>query len=219
MDEDLIQAMANLDEEKTLELVREKIGNGETAFAIIEQCRKGVERVGEQYQNGSYYLSDLIMSEEIFKEAAEIIEPYFPVNDAGSRANGTRIVMGTIEGDIHDLGKNIVIYLLRSAGYQVLDLGVNVPPERFIEALHETGAAIIGVSVLLTFCIGSIKKLVKLLNESGLRRQVVVVIGGYPVNEEIREYTGADYWANNANRVMDTFALASEAVKKKHKEL
>jgi methylmalonyl-CoA mutase cobalamin-binding domain/chain len=218
MDDELINSVANLDEEKTLELVKEKIKNGETPFKIIEQCRKGVERVGEQYSNGTYYLSDLIMSEEIFREVAEIIEPYFPINNTETKTNDLKVIMGTIEGDIHDLGKNIVIYLLRSAGYQVYDLGVDVPPEKFIEAIKETGAEIIGVCVLLTFCIGAIKKLVNLLTESGLRDKVVVVMGGYPVNEQVREFTGADYFSNDANNVIETVREASkEALKKENR--
>lgn len=215
MDDALINAIADLDEEKTLDLVREKIKNGETALEIIEQCRKGVEKVGEQYENGNYYLSDLIMAEEIFKEVAEIVEPHFPINIAGNQTSDVKVIMGTIEGDIHDLGKNIVTYLLRSAGYQVYDLGIDLPPERFIEAIRETGPAILGgVCVLLTFCIGSIKKLVNLLNESGFRDRTIVVVGGYPVNDEVKEYTGADYCTNDPNRVLSIFKEASERINK-----
>jgi methylmalonyl-CoA mutase cobalamin-binding domain/chain len=214
MNDDLIVAMADLDEDRVLELVKEKIGDGQTALEIIEQCRKGVERVGEQYSNGAYYLSDLIMSEEIFKEVTEIIEPYITANIAGTQAGDVKVIMGTIEGDIHDLGKNIVSYMLRAAGYQIYDLGVDVPPERFIEAIRETGSAILGVCVLLTYCIGSIKKMITLLNESGLQDQVIVVLGGSLVNNEIKEYTGVDYCTNNANKVITIFKEASEKIKK-----
>jgi methylmalonyl-CoA mutase cobalamin-binding domain/chain len=219
MNDELIVAMADLDEEKVLELVKDKIESGETALAIIEQCRKGVEMVGDQYSNGAYYLSDLIMSEEIFKEVTEIIEPYVPHNLASAQADGVKVVMGTIEGDIHDLGKNIVAYMLRSAGYQVYDLGVNVPPEKFISVLKETGTSLLGVCVLLTYCIGPVKKLVDLLEESGLRNQVAVILGGYPVNEEIQEYTGADYCTNDANKVITIFKQAAQKIQQaRHNE-
>jgi methylmalonyl-CoA mutase cobalamin-binding domain/chain len=207
MSDDLISAMANLEEDKAISIVREKILSGETAFQIVEQCRKGVEIVGKRYSEGSYYLSDLIMSEAILKEVMDIIEPHFP--QKGTDSNGTKVIIGTIEGDIHDLGKKIVIYLLRSSGYHVYDLGVDVPPERFVEAIKETGAKIVGVCVLLTFCIGYVKKLVDLLEESGLREKVTIVVGGYPVDEQVREYTGADYISNNGAKALGIFGIIS----------
>jgi len=203
MDDDLISAMANLEEEKALALVRNKIKAGETAFEIVEQCRQGVEIVGKRYSEGSYYLSDLIMSEAILKEVMELIEHHFLIN--GTETNGIQVIMGTIEGDIHDLGKNIVIYLLRSSGYRVHDLGVDVPPEKFVEAIKETGANIVGICVLLTFCIGYVKKLVDLLEEVGLRDKVKIVLGGYPVDEQVKEYTGVDYVSNDAVLALDIF--------------
>ncbi|MDD4402547.1 MAG: cobalamin-dependent protein, partial [Desulfitobacteriaceae bacterium] len=165
------------------------------------------EIVGKRYSEGSYYLSDLIMSEAILKEVMDIIEPHFPQN--GTDSTATKVIIGTIEGDIHDLGKKIVIYLLRSSGYHVYDLGVDVPPEKFIEAIKETGAKIVGVCVLLTFCIGSVKKLVDLLEEADFRERVKVVLGGYPVDEQIREYTGVDYVANDAVLALDYFKRIS----------
>lgn len=208
MRDDLIDAMANLEEDKAIAIVRKKIEAGETAFDIVEQCRKGVEIVGKKYSEGQYYLSDLIMSEAILKEVMEIIEPHFPKN--GTEPNGTKVIMGTIEGDIHDLGKNIVIYLLRSSGYCVYDLGVDVPPERFVEAIKETGARIVGVCVLLTFCIGYVKELVDLLEETGLREKVTVVVGGYPVDEQVKEFTGVDYVSNDGVIAMEIFERITE---------
>lgn len=198
----LIKAIANLEEETTLRLVREKIESGETPLEIVEQCRKGVEIVGKRYSEEIYYLSDLIMSEEIFRGVMEILEPYFPKNVV---QNEIRLIMGTIEGDIHDLGKNIVINLLRSVGFEVRDLGVDVQPEDFVRCVKETGASIIGISVLLTFSINSVKKVIRLLEEAGLRDKVTVVIGGYPVNERIKEYTGADHYETDAIKAVELF--------------
>ncbi|NSW84289.1 MAG: cobalamin B12-binding domain-containing protein [Syntrophothermus sp.] len=208
MEDELVRAMANLDEEKTLALVTERIKAGTSALEIVEKCKRGVEIVGKRYSEGVYYLSDLIMSEEIFRGVIEIIEPYFPKDVA---ENGISIVMGTIEGDIHDLGKNIVIYFLRSTGFRVYDLGVDVPPEKFVVTLNQTGSRVLGICVLLTFCIGSIKKVVKLLEEAGMRDRVKVVIGGYPVNQQVKDYTGADYYANDLVKAMEIFrGIASE---------
>lgn len=199
---DLINAIANLEEETTLKLVKEKIASGETPLEIVEQCRKGVEIVGKKYSEEIYYLSDLIMSEEIFRGVMEILEPLFPKN---IKQNEIQLIIGTIEGDIHDLGKNIVINLLRSVGFEVHDLGVDVQPVDFVKAVKESGASIIGISVLLTFSINSVKKVIKLLEEAGLRNKVTVVIGGYPVNERIREYTGADYYETDAIKAVELF--------------
>ncbi|MCO5384982.1 MAG: cobalamin-dependent protein [Desulfosporosinus sp.] len=199
MKDELQIAMADLDEERTLMLVEERVKAGYSSVEIIESCRRGVEVVGEKYSDSHYYLSDLIMSEEILKGVMRILEPYIPTNGS---VKGLSIVMGTIEGDIHDLGKNIIIYLLRSSGYQVHDLGVDVTPERFIQAVNETKASILGISVLLSFCIGSIKKVVDLLEDAGLRDKVQVVVGGYPVNQEVKEFTGADFYANDVTEAM-----------------
>ncbi len=216
MGKDLIEAIANLDEERAIAIVREKMSSGETAYEIVEQCKKGVEMVGKRYSEGSYYLSDLIMSAEILKEIMVIIEPYFYKNVAEfTEGNGAQIIIGTIEGDIHDLGKNIVIYLLRSSGYRVHDLGVDVSPTKFLEAIKETGATVIGVCVLLTFCIGYVKEMVDLLVEAGLRDDVKIVLGGYPVNEQVKEYTGVDYISNDAVKAMKIFKQITAGISPK----
>lgn len=202
MEDELQIAMADLDEEKTLMLVEERIQAGYTSMEIIESCRLGVEIVGEKYSDSHYYLSDLIMSEEILKGVMRVLEPYIPVN---SSEKGQTIVMGTIEGDIHDLGKNIIIYLLRSSGFQVHDLGVDVKPEQFIQAVSETKATILGISVLISFCVGSIKNVVDLLVDAGLRDKVKVVIGGYPVNRQVKEFTGADFYANDVTEALKIY--------------
>lgn len=199
---DLIGAIANLDEEKTLRLVKAKVSSGETSLKIIEQCREGVRIVGQRYAEEAYYLSDLIMSEEIMRGVIEILEPYFPEINS---QDGAKIIIGTVEGDIHDIGKNIVINLLRSVGFQVYDLGVDVPPEAFINAIIETEACIIGISVLLSSSINSVKKIIGLVQKAGLRDKVTIVLGGYPVNERIREYTGADYCENDAVKALELF--------------
>lgn len=198
----LIKAVAELEEKKALKLVKEMIENGKTPLEIVNYCKKGVEIVGKRYSNQKYFLSDLIMSEEILRGIMEIIEPYFPVQDEGEEGS-IDIVMGTIEGDIHDLGKNIVIYLLRSVGIRVLDLGVDVKPEEFLKSISNTKAKLLGISVLLTYSIGSVKKVVDLFKEAGLKDKITIIIGGYPVNKPIKKYTGADYYNTCADQAVD----------------
>ncbi|HUW65158.1 MAG TPA: cobalamin-dependent protein [Spirochaetia bacterium] len=206
MNNDLVDSLANLDEDKALTLVRQAVDSGVSALEIVEQCRLGVEIVGRRYSDGAYFLSDLIMSEEILRCIMEIVEPLIPNNGTG---NGKKIVMGTIEGDIHDLGKSIVISLLRSNGFKVYDLGVDVAPEVFLRKVRETGARMVGVCVLITYCINSIKKVVSLLKEDNLKDNVSVVIGGYPVNQRVLEYTGADYFGCDAIEAVKIFTKLS----------
>lgn len=208
MTNDLVNSLADLDEEKTLALVRQAVAGGATALDIVEMCRQGVEIVGRRYAEESYFLSDLIMSEEILRGVMQIIEPIFPRQGSG---RGRKVVMGTIDGDIHDLGKNIVVYLLRSHGFEVYDLGVDVAPEAFLAKVRETGAAALGISVLLTYCVNSIRKVVKLLEEEGLRDRVAVVIGGYPVDDKVLAYTGADFFGRDAVDAVGIFQRITPA--------
>lgn len=202
MGDELIKTMAELDEDKAIYLVKQQIQAGRNCIDIVEDCRLGVEIVGKKYSQGEYFLSDLIMSEEIFRRVMQVLEPYIA---ASNPPGGIPVVMGTVEGDIHDLGKNIVAYLLRSHGFCVYDLGVNVPPEKFIKAVDETGAHYLGLSVLLSFCVGSVKKVVDLLKEVGLRNKVKVVVGGYPVDDIVKEYTGVDAYAQDINQALKIF--------------
>jgi methylmalonyl-CoA mutase cobalamin-binding domain/chain len=202
MSDQLIDAVAELEEVKALNIVQDMIDNGYTPLEIVEYCKKGVEIVGERYSNQEYFLSDLIMSEEILKEIMEILEPHFPDKSDDSPGQ-VDIVMGTIEGDIHDLGKNIVIYLLKSVGINVLDLGVDVKPEEFLKEINKTKAKLLGISVLLTYSIGSVKKVIELIEEADMREDITIIIGGYPVNSFIKDYTGADYYNTSADEAVD----------------
>jgi methanogenic corrinoid protein MtbC1 len=199
----LIESIANLEEERTLELVKELLVSGVDPQVIIKCCSLGVGKVGDRYNSGIYYLSDLIMSSEILSVAIELLEPHLKIKKVAH--SDMEIVIGTIHGDIHDLGKNILIFVLRAAGFKVYDLGVNVPQENYIKALEQTGSKIVCVSVLLTSCFNEVKKLNLLLNESGLREKVKFVIGGGPVNEELRDYVGADYYSNDAIKSLSFF--------------
>lgn len=200
MDDELLNALADLDEEKTIELVKKRLNEGDSPLNVVELCQRGVEVVGKRYCKGDYYLSDLIMSEEILKEVMVILEPLI-TSDIPS--NGMTIILGTIEGDIHDLGKNIIHYMLKSSGFNVVDLGVDVSPEAFVQAVNETKAPVLGISVLLSFCISAVKKVVDLLTDAGLRDQVKIIVGGYPVNEIVKDYTGVDYYTNDITKLFE----------------
>ncbi|NLZ38687.1 MAG: cobalamin-binding protein [Firmicutes bacterium] len=194
--EEIITLMADLEEDKLLQQLKERLDAGEDPKALFDACQEGMAIVGKRFESGEYFLSDLIMSGEVFREVSEVITPYFAEN-AGGEPKG-KVVIGTIIGDIHDIGKDIVVTLLQSAGYEVIDLGVDVPVERFVEAVKESGASVVGISGLLTVAFPPMKECVDALKAAGL--DVKVMIGGAPVTAEVCEYVGADAFgtANDA---------------------
>jgi methanogenic corrinoid protein MtbC1 len=186
----LVSAVARLQEDKVICLVRQGLTKGVDPFVLLEEVRLGLEKVGEQYNRGEYFLADLIIAAEIFREVQDIVLGRGDNCEAGS---APQIVFGTVEEDIHDIGKNIAISVMRSRGLRVLDLGVNVPPQEFAARLKETGAHILCLSGLITEAYESMKKTVHRLEEESLRQRTTVLIGGL-VNEVICNYAGADYW-------------------------
>jgi len=207
LDEKLLNALADLDEEKTIDLVKKALSEGHSPLKVVEICQRGVEIVGQKYCKGEYYLSDLIMSEEILREVMVILEPLITTDIP---SNGMTIILGTIEGDIHDLGKNIIHYMLKSSGFKVVDLGVDVAPEVFVRAVNETKAPVLGISVLLSFCVSAVKNVVDLLTDAGLRDQVKIIVGGYPVNEIVKDYTGVDYYTNDITNLFEICQMLKE---------
>lgn len=193
---DLGQAILDLNPQKALALVEEKLNAGQEPMTIIQECNQGMIAVGEGFEQQTFFLSELMMSGKIFKDAMEIIEPHL-TGTAEDASKGT-VVIGTVKDDIHDIGKNIVITLLKGTGYKVIDLGIDVPAERFVEAVKESGSKVVGLSALLNFTYPRMKEVVEAFETSGLRDQVSIVIGGAPCNEEVRRSVGADYYANDA---------------------
>ncbi|MCL6478999.1 MAG: corrinoid protein [Peptococcaceae bacterium] len=193
---ELAKALAELNEEEVYRLVNEKLAKDEDPIEIIKECNSGMTRVGKLFEEKEYYLSELIMSGEILKNVMAVLEPKLGNVKLGS-SKGT-VVIGTVKDDIHDIGKNIVVTLLKGTGFDVVDLGVDVPPEVFVEKVRETGAKVLGLSALLNFTFPGMKKVVDELAAAGLRDKVKVVIGGAPCNEQVRDFVGADYYAKDA---------------------
>jgi methanogenic corrinoid protein MtbC1 len=195
MDE-LAQSLRDLDEKKVYDLVEERIKKNVPAMEIVQSCNDGMVAIGEFFSTGKYFISQLIFSAEILKAVMKRLEPLLKGAKSGPSAG--KVVIGTVKGDIHDIGKNIVITLLRSSGFEVTDLGVDVPAEKFIAALKETGARVLGMSALLNFTYPEMKYVVEEVAKAGLRDRVKIIIGGTPVNEQVQQFTGADYYAGDA---------------------
>jgi corrinoid protein of di/trimethylamine methyltransferase len=191
----LATMLAELQEDETLAEVRKALDEGGDPLTLVEGLRQGMSDVGRRFEDKEYFLSELIMSAEIFKEAIALIEPHL---EAGAGQTKGSVVIGTAKGDIHDIGKNIVATLLRCEGYDVHDLGVDVPPDAFVDKLKETGAQLLALSGLLTLAFDSMKETVDTLAEAGLRDKVKVIIGGGPVNEKVVEFSGADAYGVDA---------------------
>jgi len=186
MASELTMAMADLEEEKLQGLVKAGLANGVSPSQLLEECREGMTLIGKRFEDGEYFLSELIMAGEMFKSVAARLTA------AGGAVGPVRgkVVMGTAKGDIHDIGKDIVVTMLRGANLEVTDLGVDVPAAKFVEAVQATGATIVGISGLLTISFDPMKETVAALKAAGL--PVKVMIGGGPVSESVREYVGAD---------------------------
>ncbi len=190
----LISAIADLREETTLALVRQRLAAHDDPLLIIEDCKKGMRQVGVQYERHQYFLAGLIMAGEIFREVMELLQPVVERQVSG-QASG-RILLGTVEGDIHDLGKNIVNMLLSCHRFAVRDLGVDVPAATFAEQAAEMRPHLIGLSGLLTNAYDAMRETISLLRDQGY--QGPIVIGGGQLSEKICQYVGADHWSTDA---------------------
>ncbi len=195
MNDPLASAMADLEEATVLKLVKEKIDAGENPMDILTSCREGMVLVGKRFEAGEYWVSDLMMSGEIFKQASALLSSILETATVGT---GGKVVIATVKDDIHNIGKDIVVNLLKAANYDVLDLGVDVPAQRIVEAVKESGATVVGLSGLLTVAFDSMKETVAALDAAGLRPKVRVMIGGGSISEKVQGYTGADAWGADA---------------------
>ncbi len=194
MSESISSLIAEIEETKTLETVREALSAGTDPLSLVESLRIGMAIVGERFETKEYFLPDLIMAGEIFKEAIALIEPHLAGVSSTTRG---AVVVGTVQGDIHDIGKNLVATMLKCNGFEVHDLGVDVPPETFVAKTRETGAKLVAMSGLLTLAFDAMKNTVEALAEAGLRDSTKIIIGGGPVNETVLEFCGADAYGKD----------------------
>jgi len=193
---ELAQALVDLRKEDVISAVEDLLKKQTPPLEIVKALNEGMTKVGERFAAGDYFISELIYSGHIMKDAMTRLDPLFEHSDA--ETPGEKVVIGTVKGDIHDIGKNIVTMLIKNAGFNVVDLGVDVPAERFVESLKETGARALALSCLLNVAIPEMKNIVEALRAAGIRGNVKVVIGGQPIDEKVCEYVGADYYGADA---------------------
>lgn len=189
MSDELAKGLSDLEEDLVLELVQGRLDDGDDPLAILAALREGMALVGKRYEAGEYYVSDLIMAGEVFKQASALVSTRFETSSGETLG---KVVLGTVKGDIHDIGKDLVVSLLKANNFEVIDLGVDVPAQKYVEAVQESEASIVGLSGLLTISFDSMKETVAALEAAGLRGKVRVMVGGGPVTEQVRAYVGAD---------------------------
>ncbi|MEM0005943.1 MAG: cobalamin-dependent protein, partial [Ignisphaera sp.] len=197
MSEEFVNAIIELNEARALELARRRLEAGEDPMKILDDLRRAAEVIGSKFEAGEYFIADLVMAGEILKAVSDIARE--KLRSLGrSREVVGRLLIGTVEGDIHDIGKNIVVTMAEAAGFEVIDLGVDVPPQKFVEAIKQYSPDIVGMSGLLTLAIESMKKTVDAIKEAGLREKVKIIIGGGRVDQYACQYIEADAWTNDA---------------------
>jgi methanogenic corrinoid protein MtbC1 len=194
-DSALAQAVGDLDETTAIDLVEEKLAGGETALSILEELQAGMNVVGDRFEGGEYFLSELIYAADIFKKAGAPLQE--ELKSSVQKKLGT-LVLGTVKNDIHDFGKDIVATVMSSNGIEVVDLGVNVEHEAFVKAIKDSGATLVGMSCLLTTVFDDMKAAITAIKDAGLRDQVTVLIGGGPVDQATATYVGADVYCKTA---------------------
>ena len=195
--EQIISSMADLQEEETLELVRQAMAEGMDPLHILDLCDKGMTLVGERYEQGRFYISGLIMAGQIMRQVGQLVLPLIENKVTGGESG--RIVLGTVQGDIHDIGKDIFKVLVRSHGFTVHDLGVDVPPSNFLAAVNELKPDIVGLSCLLNTAYNDLKKTIMLLREATLKEMPpkAYIIGGL-IDEDVCTFVKSDYWTTDA---------------------
>ena len=203
MSGDLVNLLADLRDKEVLELVDKRLNQGEDPLKILEDSRKGMEIVGERFAADEYFLPELVFSGNLLQRVTELVKPH--LTQAAETKRIGKVVLGTVSGDIHDIGLNIVDFMLDVNGFEVYNLGVDVPAETFAGKVKETGAPILGLSGFLTPAFDAMKETVEAVKAAGMRDKVKIMIGGGQLDDEIRKYAGADAYGKNA---MEAVALA-----------
>ena len=191
MEEELKKTFLGMKRQGVIDIVKKEIDAGTDLLAILNACRLAMAEVGKKFETGEFFLSELIYSAEVFKTVSTLLKPGLMATRNGEESKGV-VVFGTPKGDIHDLGKNIVITMMRSQGLTIHDLGVDVHPEMFIQELQRTEANILALSALITPAFVAMKEVISLLKEKGMRDNTFVIIGGGVTTDFARKEIEAD---------------------------
>jgi 5-methyltetrahydrofolate--homocysteine methyltransferase len=205
MSEKLIEAMSEMREQEAIQITNDLLEKGENPMDILDASSAAMEIVGKRFESGEYFLPQLMMAGEILKQISEIVKPR--LTETTEKKKLGKVLIGTVKGDIHDIGKDIVTFMLDVNGFDVKDIGIDVPPEKFVEAIKEFGPKVVGMSGLLTLAYDSMKETVDAISEAGLRDGIKIMIGGGQMSQKVCEYAGADAYGKDA---LEGVALAKK---------
>jgi 5-methyltetrahydrofolate--homocysteine methyltransferase len=196
MSEQLVNYIAEMQEEEALALAKELLDAGTPPTQILDDCRMAMTIVGKRFEEGQYFIPELILAGEMLKSISAEVKPRM----VGSHdvKKGARVIVGTVKGDIHDIGKDIVVFMLDVNGFEVLDLGIDVPVETFVTRIAEFKPQVVALSGFLTLAYDSMKETVAAIKAAGLRDSVKIMIGGGTVDDQVRQYAGADAFGLDA---------------------
>ena len=195
----LIELIADMNEEEAIKLANAMLDDGYDPMKLLEHCRAGMDVVGKRFESGEYFLPELMLAGEMLSEISKKAKPLIVESQSGGEAANKGVVLiGTVHGDLHDIGKNIVTFMLDINGYKVIDLGIDVPIDTFIDSIKEHQPSVVGLSGFLTLAFDSMKETIDAIQSAGLRDDIKIMIGGGQVDDTIRNYTGADAFGLNA---------------------
>ncbi len=197
MTEQLTHALVEMQETEALQRAKKLLDEGVEPMTILTACSTAMETVGERFEKGDYFLPELMMAGAMLNQISEMIKPHIKEEEKTGAGRG-RVLIGTVKGDIHDIGKNIVTFLLETNGFEVRDIGIDQHPDKFVEAIQNFQPDVVGMSGLLTLAFESMKETVQAIEEAGLRDKVRIMIGGAQVTEQVKDYTGADAFGADA---------------------
>jgi methanogenic corrinoid protein MtbC1 len=196
MESTLTVALSDLKEEEAIKITKERLAKGEDPLEILGDSRKGMEIVGKRFAAGEYFIPDLIYSGEILRQISDIVKPR--ISSGAQTKKLGKFLLATVAGDIHDIGKDIVGFMMDISGFEVIDLGIDVPKEKIVEKIRESKPQVVGLSGFLTLAFDSMKETIDAIKAAGLRDNVKIMIGGGQIDEEVRKYTGADAYRPDA---------------------
>ncbi len=208
MAHELVEAMANMKEKEALQIVDDLLAKGEDPNKILDLSSEAMQVVGQRYQEGTYFLPELIMSGEMLRKIGEILKPLLAAQSGVTKKLGT-VVLGTVRGDIHDIGKDIVGFMLEVNGFEVYDLGIDQPEDAFVKAVADHKPQVLALSGFLSVAFDSMKSTIEEVEKAGLRDGLKVIIGGGQMDDTVRKYTGADAYGDDA---MAAVAFAKQTV-------
>ncbi len=196
MSDQLIQAIADMRDTDAIAMTRQILESNGNPMSILDDCRAAMEIVGKRFEAGDYFLPELILAGETLKQISALVKPR--IQQTGNTARGAKIVLGTVQGDIHDIGKDLVSFMLDVNGFQVYDLGVDVPVQVFVEKIAAIKPDIVALSGILTVAFNSMKKTIAAIQAAGLRDHVKIMIGGGTIDDNVRAFVGADAYGDSA---------------------